>query len=106
MQFRATPTIREDNAAPKKINWGYFMFKAFIDKFPPDLTMMAGAFLFIAPIMPEPHLVQKAMWLMDGMPFKPIDVFDVLLHGSAGVLAVSVFLRQRELRAQAQDEDA
>lgn len=85
------------------------MYKTFIDKFPPDLTMFAGMILFIAPILPEPHLVQKIMWLMDGTPFKPIDWFDMVLHGSAGVLAVAVFVRQRQLKAmpadQAPDED-
>lgn len=36
--------------------------------------------LAVMPITPEPHLLQKARWLIQGQPFRPIDVFDVVFH--------------------------
>ena len=33
-----------------------------------------------APFFPEPHLVEKARWLIEGHPFRPIDWFDILGH--------------------------
>ena len=43
------------------------------------LFVMAG-FMALAPFQPEPHLVQKFNWLISGVPFKAIDVFDVVWH--------------------------
>ena len=34
-----------------------------------------------APFVPEPHLVEKARWLIEGHPFRPIDWFDLVMHG-------------------------
>jgi hypothetical protein len=42
----------------------------------------ASLLLGLAPFVPEPHLVEKIRWLFTGHPFKPIDVFDLFLHGA------------------------
>ena len=42
----------------------------------------ASLLLGLAPFVPEPHLVEKIRWLFTGHPFKPIDVFDLFLHGT------------------------
>jgi hypothetical protein len=41
------------------------------------------------PMAPEPHLVEKVRWVArGGAGMRPIDVFDLLLHGTAaGLLA-------------------
>ena len=46
----------------------------------------AALLLGLAPFVPEPHLVEKIRWLFTGHPFKPIDVFDLFLHGTLPVL--------------------
>ena len=45
--------------------------------------------LGLAPFFPEPHLVEKLRMLMDGTLERPIDVFDLLLHG-IGVLLLAI----------------
>lgn len=50
----------------------------------PDYAFLipAALLLGLAPFFPEPHLVEKIRWLFTGHPFKPIDVFDLFLHGT------------------------
>lgn len=43
-------------------------------------VIMLACVMLIAPVNPEPHLVQKFNWLLLGQPFKLIDAFDVLWH--------------------------
>jgi len=45
----------------------------------PILALIAG-WLAIAPIVPEPHLVEKLRMLAQGTLRQPIDIFDLLLH--------------------------
>ena len=42
----------------------------------------ASLLLGLAPFAPEPHLFEKIRWLFTGHPFRPIDVFDLFLHGA------------------------
>lgn len=77
------------------------MLNAILDKFPPGLTMFFGAIYVIMPILPEPHLVQKAVMLMNGLALQPIDWFDIVAHSSGGVLAVAVYFRARQRAAEA-----
>jgi hypothetical protein len=46
----------------------------------------ASLMLGLAPFVPEPHLVEKIRWAFTGHPFKPIDIFDLFLHGAFPVL--------------------
>ena len=77
------------------------MLNAILDRLPPGPTMFFGAIYFIMPILPEPHLVQKAMMLANGLTLEPIDWFDIVVHSLGGVLAILVWRRRRELNAQA-----
>ncbi len=43
------------------------------------LILVAG-WLAIAPIFPEPHLIEKVRMLSEGNLSRPIDIFDLLLH--------------------------
>ena len=61
---------------------------AFIDRMPTLLTILIGVWMGLAPFFPEPHLVQKFFWVMEGHPFKLIDVFDVFMHGGLATLAI------------------
>jgi hypothetical protein len=53
---------------------------AWLDRFPLALLVIAAAWLAVAPVFPEPHLVEKWRLLMQGALSKPIDIFDLLLH--------------------------
>ncbi|MFP8781394.1 hypothetical protein [Hydrogenophaga sp. RWCD_12] len=51
-----------------------------LDRFPLGLLVVVAAWLAIAPVVPEPHLIEKWRMLMQGTLSKPIDIFDLLLH--------------------------
>lgn len=42
--------------------------------------------LGIIPAIPEPHVVEKLKMLFDGSLSKPIDIFDLFMHGTPWVL--------------------
>jgi hypothetical protein len=46
------------------------------------LPIVACLTLGLAPFVPMPHVVEKLIWLGRGESFRPIDVFDLLLHGA------------------------
>jgi hypothetical protein len=51
--------------------------------------VVAAIVLAILPVRPEPHLVQKTRWLVEGHPFRPIDVFDVFFHLAPTLLLIA-----------------
>ena len=67
-----------------------------LDRFPLWLLTALALWLTIAPILPEPHLIQKLRMLSEGSLSRPIDIFDLLLHGTPLVLlAVRLWRRHR-----------
>lgn len=61
--------------------------------FDPKLGLIASLTLGLAPFNP-PHIVGKIQWVMGGaVGMKPIDWFDLLLHGSPWVyLIISILI--------------
>jgi hypothetical protein len=57
------------------------------------MLLLAALLLGLAPFVPEPHLWQKLKMLADGTLTKPIDIFDLLLHGTPVVLLVIRLIR-------------
>ncbi len=51
------------------------------------LLLMAFA-LGLAPFTPEPHLVEKLRMLVQGTLVRPIDIFDLVMHGTLPLLVV------------------
>ncbi len=60
--------------------------KAFLNKIPTPTLLIAALFLGLAPFVPEPHLWQKLKMLFDGGLSKPIDIFDLFMHGAPLIL--------------------
>lgn len=60
-----------------------------------QLFLIASLTLGLAPFAPEPHIFGKVRWLLGGaVGMKPMDWFDLLLHGSPfAILVVSLMLR-------------
>ena len=46
------------------------------------VILPVAVILALAPFTPEPHLWQKLKMLFAGTLVKPIDMFDLFLHGS------------------------
>ena len=53
---------------------------AWLDRFPLALLIALALWLAVAPITPEPHLIEKLRMLSAGTLVQPIDIFDLLLH--------------------------
>jgi hypothetical protein len=51
-----------------------------------------------APLGSQPHLVQKILMLAAGNLTKPIDIFDLFIHGIFPLLLVLKLLRMGQLR--------
>jgi len=68
------------------------MFK-WLDKIPFALLLVLALFLGLAPFKPEPHLVEKIRMLFHGQLSKPIDIFDLFLHGTAPFLLMLKIFR-------------
>ena len=61
---------------------------AWIDRIPLPLLIGVAVWMAIAPITPEPHLLEKLRMLSQGSLSKPIDIFDLLMHATPLVLLV------------------
>ena len=57
-----------------------------IDSLPLPHFIVLSLFLGLAPFFPEPHLAEKVRMLMSGELVKPLDMFDLLLHGTPWIL--------------------
>jgi SPX domain protein involved in polyphosphate accumulation len=68
------------------------MFK-WLDNIPFALLLLLSVTLGLAPFKPEPHLVEKIRMLLHAQLVKPIDIFDLFLHGTAPLLLVVKVIR-------------
>lgn len=63
------------------INW--------IQKFPWWLLIVGSLTLGLAPFQPMPHLFEKLSMLAAGNLNRPIDIFDLCMHGTFPLLLVT-----------------
>ena len=61
----------------------------FIVKLDWALVIIACLTLGLAPFIPEPHLVEKLRMLSHGELVRPIDWFDLLLHGTPWLFLIA-----------------
>jgi hypothetical protein len=52
-----------------------------LDKIPYIVITPLAIFLALAPFSPEPHLWEKLKMLFAGTLVRPVDIFDLCLHG-------------------------
>jgi hypothetical protein len=65
----------------------------YIDQIPLPMLIIIALTLGLAPFSPQPHVVEKLAMLFNGTLSKPIDIFDLLLHGTPWVLLVLKLIR-------------
>jgi hypothetical protein len=53
-----------------------------LDRIPLSLLLPLAVLMALAPFVPEPHLWEKLKMLAAGTLVKPIDIFDLFLHGT------------------------
>ncbi len=78
-----------------------------IDKIPLGHLVLIALMLAVMPAIfpphPEPHLVEKLRMLADGTLVKPLDIFDLFLHGTPITLLIIRLARILGRRAEATD---
>lgn len=57
-----------------------------VQRLPWSLLVLGSLTLGLAPFLPEPHLVEKLRMLMQGELVRPLDIFDLCMHGAFPVL--------------------
>lgn len=76
-----------------------------IDKIPVGPLAIAAVFLAVLPLRSTPHLVEKLGMLMDGSLQRPIDIFDLFMHGTPSVLLIMRLFRQFVLGIKEEDKE-
>ncbi|MEZ5731204.1 MAG: RND transporter [Paracoccaceae bacterium] len=69
-----------------------------LDKIPMSVAILAALTLGLAPFFPEPHVWEKLKMLGAGTLTRPIDMFDLLLHGSPWVILMAKAARKVRAR--------
>lgn len=73
---------------------------SWLDRVPLGALVLAVLLLGLAPFVPEPHVWEKLKMLAAGTLTRPIDIFDLCLHGLPWVvLAVKLVRDRRRSRA-------
>ncbi|MCW8831356.1 MAG: hypothetical protein OQK32_07555 [Gammaproteobacteria bacterium] len=65
-----------------------------IDKIPLTTLLVAAVLLAVLPLHSTPHLIEKLDMLADGTLRRPIDIFDLFMHGTPSVLLIVRLVRQ------------
>jgi hypothetical protein len=71
---------------------------AWIDRLPMTLFLVAAFTLGLAPFFPEPHVWEKLKLLAAGNLVRPIDLFDLLMHGTPWLLLIAKLVRLARAR--------
>ncbi len=67
-----------------------------IDEIPMGFLVLASAFFGLMPFTPEPHAWEKIKMLMAGDLVKPLDIFDLVMHGTPVLLLGIKIWRERQ----------
>lgn len=65
------------------------MISRFLDKLSWAYLVPIALALGLAPFRPEPHLFEKFRMLANGSLVKPIDIFDLCMHGAPLLLIIA-----------------
>ena len=71
------------------------MLNKFFKQIPWVILIPAAVLLGLAPFRPEPHLLEKLRMLTEGQLIRPVDIFDLILHGAPLLLVLGKLLLGR-----------
>lgn len=77
----------------------------FIDKTSVTLFIILALTLGLAPFLPQPHFIEKLGMLIAGELTKPIDIFDLFLHGTPWMLLAIKLYRMLSTGDNAKADD-
>lgn len=67
-----------------------------LDKLPWVVVLALCGTLGLAPFSPEPHVWEKLRMLAAGELVRPVDIFDLLMHGAPWLLLVLKLAREAQ----------
>lgn len=73
------------------------MIMKWLDNIHLSTLLVVALLMALAPFMPEPHLWQKLKMLVAGTLTRPIDIFDLVLHGAPLIVLLLKLYRQLSL---------
>lgn len=76
-----------------------------LDRIPLLWLVLVAGWLAVAPVVPEPHLVEKLRMLSQGNLSRPIDIFDLALHSVPLALLSLRLWRMRRPKARPSDDE-
>lgn len=75
-----------------------------LDKIPASTLLIISLTLGLAPFVPEPHVWEKLKMLFSGELARPIDIFDLFMHGTPWVLLGLKLVRQATQASKTENE--
>jgi hypothetical protein len=69
-----------------------------LDRIPLLWLLPLAILLALAPLVPQPHLWEKLQMLAAGTLVRPVDLFDLLLHGTPLLLVLLKLVRRLSSR--------
>ena len=73
------------------------MMSKFFSQIPWTILIPVAVLLGLAPFRPEPHLLEKLRMLASGQLTRPVDIFDLALHGVPMLLVFGKLLLGRHV---------
>jgi hypothetical protein len=71
------------------------MLARLLMKIPWTFLLPVAVILGLAPLRPEPHLLEKLRMLVNGQLVRPVDIFDLFMHGAPLLLVALKLLAGR-----------
>lgn len=72
------------------------MLRKFFNRIPWTFLLPAAILLSLTPFKPEPHLIEKLRMLANGLLTRPVDIFDLFMHGAPILLVLGKFFIERK----------
>jgi len=66
---------------------------AWLDDLSLPMIILICLTLGLAPFLPEPHIWEKLKMLAAGTLVKPLDIFDLLMHGAPFLVLIAKLIR-------------
>ena len=71
-----------------------------LDKISTSTLVIISLTLGLAPFAPEPHVWEKLKMLANGNLTRPVDIFDLFLHGTPWILLILKLVRNAGNKTQ------
>jgi hypothetical protein len=73
-----------------------------LDRIPLTILILIALPLAVAPVTPQPHLIEKLQMLASGTLTNAVDIFDLFLHGlPVALVALKLLRRTKDARRPA-----